>query len=152
MSILLVLAGVAVYWALDPSDAQAEEAEQEEAKEEKAEAKKEADGEKSGDESKDEAEASFAADKGAAAIDVSGYPEKMQEYYKVFAKRCSKCHTLARPINSSYAGIEWKRYVKRMMRKPGSGINPKNGKKIVEFLMHDSEVRKKGVEESKEEE
>lgn len=89
-------------------------------------------------------------DGGAKAIDVSAYPEQMQENYEVFASRCSKCHTLARPINSDYAlEEEWSRYVKRMMRKPGSGIAPKEAKQIFEFLAYDSSIRKKDLVEKK---
>jgi hypothetical protein len=36
---------------------------------------------------------------------------------------------------------EWERYVKRMMHKPNSGINDKQGKEIFEFLVYD-EARK----------
>ena len=62
---------------------------------------------------------------------MSSYPPEIQEGYKVFSVRCSKCHTLARPVNAEYAlPEEWSRYVKRMMRKPGSGISKKDGKKI----------------------
>lgn len=89
-------------------------------------------------------------DSGPDTIDVSGYPADMQEGYKLFASRCSKCHSLARPINSDYAlPEEWSRYVKRMMRKPGSGIAPKDGKVIYEFLAYDSSVRKAELIEKK---
>ncbi|MBI3582944.1 MAG: photosystem P840 reaction-center cytochrome c-551 [Nitrospinae bacterium] len=89
-------------------------------------------------------------DKGSDKIDVSKYPRVMQEAYKVFASKCSKCHTLARPINSPYAiPEEWERYIKMMMRKPGSGIDPKSAKTIYEFLKYDSQVRKKGLYERK---
>lgn len=89
-------------------------------------------------------------DSGPDSIDVSGYPADMQEGYTLFASRCSKCHSLARPINSDYAlPEEWSRYVKRMMRKPGSGISPKDGKKIYEFLAYDSSVRKTELLEKK---
>lgn len=85
-------------------------------------------------------------DGGPKTIDVSSYPTDMQKNYQVFAARCAKCHTLARPINSDYAlPDEWSRYVKRMMRKPGSGISPKDGKQIYEFLAYDSSVRKKDL-------
>ena len=89
-------------------------------------------------------------DKGPQTIDVSSYPEELQQKYELFAERCSKCHTLARPINSDYAlAEEWSRYVKRMMRKPGSGIAPKEAKQIFEFLAYDSSVRKKELIEKK---
>lgn len=83
------------------------------------------------------------ADQGSRTIDVSAYPAGAQQRYSVFATTCTKCHTLARPINSHYAlPSEWLRYVKRMMRKPGSGINKAKGRQIYEFLSYDSSVRK----------
>lgn len=89
-------------------------------------------------------------DKGPASIDVSKYPADQQTNYKAFASRCAKCHTLARPINSSFAlPDEWERYIKRMMRKPGSGISSEDGKKIFEFLKYDSQTRKKALYEKK---
>lgn len=97
-------------------------------------------------------EKTFEADKGSDTIDVSNYPKEMQENYKVFAKKCSKCHTLARPINSDFKSEEWNMYVKRMMRKPDSGISPSTGKKIYEFLKYYLELKEKNKEEKKEEE
>ena len=88
----------------------------------------------SGQESEDGEEKVFDADSGAATIDVSEYPEEMQPLYKLYAKRCSKCHTLARSVNSEYRGEEWDRYVARMSRKPNSGISPGTGEKILTFL------------------
>lgn len=84
----------------------------------------------------------FESDKGAETIDVSTYPEQMQEYYTVFFKKCSRCHTLARPINTDFTLDKWERYVKRMMRKPGSGITKSTGKKIFEFLKYYTELKK----------
>ncbi len=86
----------------------------------------------------------FEADKGANTIDVSAFPEEMQKYYKIFAKRCSKCHTLARPINTDFPLDKWERYVKRMMRKPGSGITKTSGKKIYLFLKYYTEQKQSG--------
>jgi len=76
----------------------------------------------------------FDADFGPATIDVSTYPPDQQELYTLYARKCSKCHTLARSINSEYRGDDWKRYVARMSRKPNSGISPRTGEKILQFL------------------
>ncbi|HWX20653.1 MAG TPA: hypothetical protein VN578_12205 [Candidatus Binatia bacterium] len=85
-------------------------------------------------------------EKGPASVDVSKYPQGIQENYEVFSQKCSQCHKLSRPINSDYAlPDEWSRYIKRMMHKPGSGISAGEGKKIYEFLAYDSSVRKKGM-------
>jgi hypothetical protein len=68
----------------------------------------------------------------------------------VFSTKCTQCHKLSRPINSDYATPdEWSRYIKRMMHKPGSGISNADGKKIYEFLVYDSSVRKKTMLDEK---
>lgn len=81
-------------------------------------------------------------DKGPAKIDVSSYPADQQKGYKVFNDKCAKCHTIARPINTTMTKDEWSRYVKRMMHKPNSGISESQGKTIFEFLAFDQETRK----------
>lgn len=89
-------------------------------------------------------------EKGPKTIDVSKYPKELQANYKIFEKTCSKCHSLARPINSSYAlPDEWERYIKRMKRKPGSGISSGDAKAIYDFLVYDSQVRKKELYDKK---
>ena len=89
-------------------------------------------------------------EKGPATIDVSKYPDGIKENYDVFSHKCSQCHKLSRPINSDYASPdEWSRYIKRMMYKPGSGISSSEGKKIYEFLVYDSSIRKKAMLDEK---
>jgi hypothetical protein len=90
-------------------------------------------------------------DKGPAKIDVSKYPVDMQNRYKLFAKKCSSCHTIARPINSDFVlDDEWERYIKRMMRKAGpSLISADEGKQIFEFVAYDSKIRKKALFDKK---
>ena len=89
-------------------------------------------------------------EKGPATVDVSKYPDGIKENYEVFSTKCSQCHKLSRPINSDYAiPEEWSRYIKRMMRKPGSGISTGDGKKIFGFLAYDSSVRKKKMLDEK---
>ncbi|HMB71334.1 MAG TPA: transglutaminase-like domain-containing protein, partial [bacterium] len=87
----------------------------------------------------------FDADLGRAWIDVSAYPPEQQRAYALFAQKCSKCHTLARPINSSLSGDDWLAYVARMSRKPGSGISPGDGEEITAFLLFDSERRERSA-------
>jgi hypothetical protein len=81
-------------------------------------------------------------DKGPDKIDVSGYPAPTQAAYKLFSSKCSKCHTIARPINTMMKRDEWERYVKRMMHKPNSGISDNQGKQIFDFLVYDQTTRK----------
>ena len=92
----------------------------------------------------------LAYDKGPATIDVSKYPPNIQAEYKLFAKKCVKCHTLARPINCELAlDSEWEAYLKRMMRKAGTFISADEGKQIYEFLSYDTKIRKKALYEKK---
>ncbi len=89
-------------------------------------------------------------EKGPTTVDVAGYPAGIKSNYAVFRQKCSLCHALSRPINCDFAlPDEWSRYVKRMMYKPGSGINPADAKKIYSFLAYDSSVRKKAMLDEK---
>jgi hypothetical protein len=89
-------------------------------------------------------------EKGPVTVDVSKYPQVIQDNYELFSHKCSQCHKLSRPINSDYAlPDEWSRYIKRMMYKPGSNISAGDGKKIYEFLVYDSSVRKKKALDAK---
>jgi cytochrome c5 len=81
-------------------------------------------------------------DKGPDKIDVSAYPAAQQAAYKVFSTKCSKCHTIARPLNTMMKPDEWNRYVKRMMHKPNSGISDAQGKQIFDFMVYDQAERK----------
>jgi len=75
----------------------------------------------------DKSTVSFAADKGPSKIDpkvLATYSPKAKAIYSLFRNKCSKCHTLARPLNTDLSPTKWEEYVKRMMSKPGSGINP----------------------------
>jgi hypothetical protein len=70
-------------------------------------------------------------------LDVSSYPPDMRAAYKVFSVRCSRCHTLARPLNARiHDPRHWERYVARMRLNPASGINAKNGDIIIRFLVY----------------
>ncbi len=88
----------------------------------------------------------YAADQGPTEIDVSNYPQEMQTLYNVFTRRCSKCHTVARPINSNFTPDEWKKYVQKMMRKAGSGLTPKTADQITKFLIYDSQRRERNTQ------
>ena len=81
-------------------------------------------------------------------LDPSKMPDDVREDYVLFANRCSKCHTLARPLN---AGItdddQWVMYVNRMRRQPGSGISLTDQEHILHFLhWYSAEQRRKAAE------
>jgi hypothetical protein len=81
-------------------------------------------------------------DKGPATIGVSAYPAQQQAAYKVFSSKCSRCHTLARPINTMMTSDEWEHNVKRMMHMANSGISDGQAKQTFEFLVFDQTERK----------
>lgn len=92
-------------------------------------------------------QARFYYDLGADTIDVSSYPKRQRESYKVFAEVCSRCHTLARPINSPLTSrADWKRFIARMHARTkvqdDKMFTSEQAKAIVDFLAYDSNVRK----------
>jgi hypothetical protein len=77
--------------------------------------------------------------------EAAALPSKLHADYLVFAQRCSKCHSLARPLNSGIDSDEyWKLYVERMRRQPASGISVADTVPILRFLhVYSIEQRKK---------
>jgi hypothetical protein len=75
-------------------------------------------------------------DFGPGHIDVSGYPAGQQKNYEIYSAKCSKCHPLARSVNARFSATDWKRYMKRMVRRPNSGINEEQAALIFEFLKY----------------
>ena len=73
-------------------------------------------------------------DSGPDKIDVSGYPAAQKQQYAVYAAKCSKCHPLARSVNARFNSTDWKRYMKRMIRRPNAGISEDQAAQIYEFL------------------
>lgn len=73
-------------------------------------------------------------DAGPGEIDVSRYPEEMQRRYKIMTAKCQKCHPVARAVNSRFNTAQWKKYMKRMLRRPNSGINEEQAQQVYEFL------------------
>lgn len=90
--------------------------------------------------------AMFYYDLGPEEIDVSSYPEKQRENFAVFAKTCSQCHTLARPINVPIVEKkDWDRYINRMHQRAKvrkAKIPKQEVAAILDFLIYDSQVRK----------
>ena len=85
-------------------------------------------------------------------IEPSKLPSDVQGDYAVFARRCSKCHSLARPLQSGISNDAfWAHYVARMRAMPGSGISAEDEAQILRFLhYYAAEQRKlKGEEEDK---
>lgn len=87
----------------------------------------------------------YPADKGPSTIDVSKYPKEMQDIYRnLFVKKCGKCHTPARAINTDFAPSKWETYVKKMILKKKAETTGEQGKSIYRFLVFDTKERKPG--------
>ena len=68
-------------------------------------------------------------------LDVATLPAEVRADYAVFARRCSKCHSLSRPLNSGITDDrDWAMYVTRMRRQPASGISENDVTVILRFL------------------
>jgi hypothetical protein len=79
--------------------------------------------------------AAACATAGRDGLDVAQLPVEIRPDYAVFARRCSKCHQLARPLQSGIRDdAVWADYVDRMRRQPGSGISPADARPILRFL------------------
>jgi len=62
-------------------------------------------------------------------------PENVRTDYDLFARRCSKCHSLARPLSANITDDEqWVLYVRRMRHQPASGISVEDERGILRFL------------------
>jgi hypothetical protein len=77
-------------------------------------------------------------------LDVAQLPEAVRPDYQLFARRCSKCHSLARPLGSGITDdAVWIAYVNRMRRQPGSGISPQDATPILRFLHYYSSEQRR---------
>jgi cytochrome c1 len=72
------------------------------------------------------------------SIDVSSYPADMQGRYTLFAHKCSRCHSLERPLQAHVGANGWGDYVRRMSRHPGAGISDDEQREIATFLQYHS--------------
>jgi hypothetical protein len=84
----------------------------------------------------DPAQGRSGRDAGADRIDVSGYPAAQQRSYELFTAACAKCHPLARSVNARFSATDWKRYMKRVIRRPGSDISESQAAQIYDFLKY----------------
>jgi cytochrome c5 len=81
----------------------------------------------------------------SGSVDVSGYPAEVQKQYNIFAKKCSRCHDLSKPLSARYTGeAQWRELVDRMARKPGAGISRQDQTAITAFLVFHQQARAAG--------
>ena len=84
------------------------------------------------------------------SLDPSTLPENIRPDYAIFVHRCSKCHSLARPLNANITDDEqWVHYVARMRHQPGSGITETDEANILRFLRYyAADLRRKEAEKN----
>lgn len=83
-------------------------------------------------------------EKALEKINVSKYPADMKSKYKLFSKKCGTCHALSVAINTDYVTQEeWEPILNDMIAVSGSLISAEDAKQILEFVVYDSQVRKK---------
>lgn len=74
---------------------------------------------------------------GLSREEIAALPPDIAESYQLFSHRCSRCHTLSRPLSAQVEDeAHWRLYVTRMRRQPGSGISEADGEKILRFLVY----------------
>lgn len=91
----------------------------------------------------------FPNDLGPAWVEVEDYSAYQQRNYKAFSRTCSRCHTLARPINAeARTRAGWLGVAARMaghaQDKPWASFTFPERDAAVEFLVYDSFRRRKG--------
>lgn len=90
----------------------------------------------------------FHSDLGPDTVDVSSYPAARRRDYEVYARTCSRCHSLARSINAPYASRAWwEFYIARMRVRAGFHGEKLDGddiQAVLDFLEHDGAARKLG--------
>ena len=69
-------------------------------------------------------------------LDPNAVPPAMRADYELFTDRCSRCHSISRPLSARVRDqAHWVNYVERMRRQPGAMITAEEGQRIVGFLV-----------------
>ena len=86
---------------------------------------------------------SCAAARRGEGLDPGTLPVALRGDYELFADRCSRCHSLARPLNARINDDQhWRDYVARMRAQPNSGIAPADVPALMRFLNYWSAQRR----------
>ncbi|MDX6771192.1 MAG: cytochrome c [Elusimicrobiota bacterium] len=88
----------------------------------------------------------YYSDLGPEEVDVSTYPLMQRRNYRVYAAACSRCHGLARSINSPLVSRTWWEFYVMSMRARGSlagrPLSKEEVKAVLDFLEYDGQERK----------
>ena len=69
-------------------------------------------------------------------LDVGSYPVDIQHGYKLFASKCSECHSLTPSLKQSRSAEGWAQEVRRMQAMASSHINDREAHLITNFLVY----------------
>ncbi len=72
---------------------------------------------------------------GAAVVAAAGGDFDIETARAVFEARCSRCHSLDRPLKKNKSRDGWKKTVYRMKRYAGGAISEDDAEQIVEYLV-----------------
>lgn len=68
-------------------------------------------------------------------IDPETVPSAYRQDYELFARRCSRCHSLSVPLTAHVDNVaHWQRYVERMRHQPNSCITAEDVPGLLRFL------------------
>lgn len=88
----------------------------------------------------------FYSDLGPETVNVSEYPAQQRRNYAIYARVCSRCHTLARSINAPYVNRGWWDFYITNMRmravRRDESLDRHDMSAILDFLEYDSNERK----------
>ena len=88
----------------------------------------------------------FYSDLGPETVDVSAYAPAKKRDYEIYARACSRCHTLARSINAPYVNRAWWEFYVASMRVrakfQGERLTKQEVRAVLDFLEYDSNQRK----------
>jgi hypothetical protein len=74
----------------------------------------------------------------SATFDTRGYPAEMVEAGRLTERRCTKCHSLTRIVDTPFVGDDWVDVVQSMAKKEKSGISEPEAATISKFLAYRS--------------
>jgi hypothetical protein len=87
---------------------------------------------------------------GLNAQQIEALPPDVAKSYDLFAHKCSRCHTLARPLSANITEVgHWREYVARMRRQSGSGISADDAETILVFLKYYTDEKLRAQAEKK---
>src|SRR5262245_20135086 len=73
---------------------------------------------------------------------IGTFPPEQQDAFALMERKCSRCHSLNVPLAARFSRAAWGGQVRKMVRKPGSGIQPEEGDRIASFLEYLEEQRR----------